>query len=141
MTFDEYCEFVFLFNGILKNTPINRQVYKTHYELVILKIKDITIFKECFKRHVLVSDWFPTHIDLFKHLEEVERDIRQEAEKNNPIIQEYKKLKALELEANDKFMINNDKEQINPLRDELLSIQIRVERMENQNQFLKELKY
>lgn len=140
MNFEQYSDYVGLYNGILKNTPVNAAVYRTHYDLICLKIKNIEVFIACFQKHVSDSDWFPTHVDLFKYLPEIEKEIKKEAEKNDPILREYKKLKALEIEQSDEFMSIRDKNLFDEYREKLFDTQKRIADMLSKYPILNDLK-
>lgn len=66
MNFEQYIALIKKFKDILKNYPENGESFQMHYALVTTRIKSFELFRFALNEHLKISDWFPTHLDLFK---------------------------------------------------------------------------
>lgn len=130
MNFTEYTKFISCLNGILKNTPTQPEVFKTHHNLISLRIDNFEVFKACFKKHLMVSDWFPTHIDLFNYLDEVNKEFNLQNQAKDPLKVELNILKYQLIKVQDDFIACKEPENFDKLREEIFTTQAKIEALE-----------
>ena len=131
MNFQDYNSVVSKFNGILKNPPMDAEAYKTHFLLIAEKITNFEVFKLCFQKHLETSDWFPSHIDLIKHSENIKGSLREKLMAMHPTSIQIKSLKKQIEDKTDEFIYNKDYKKIDILRKELFDLQDKVKKLEN----------
>lgn len=71
MLFEDYKKLLESFKGVLKNYPENEEALKVHFALITMKIGDFELLKKCFSKHLMVSDFFPSHIEIFSYLNSI----------------------------------------------------------------------
>lgn len=128
MIYEDYLKTILTFKGILKNYPEEVENLKVHFSLIMLKIKDFDEFKFCLLEHLKISDWFPTHIDLFKHLELFHKIKKEKEEtKEEKLLRELKKLLIIQ---NDEFINNKNINLIDSLRFKLNDTEKKIKELE-----------
>lgn len=139
MNYQDYKTFIKPFNPILKNTPITGEAFEAHFHLIQLKITNLEVFQMAFMEHLKTSDFFPSHIDIYKHGEAIAQKIWERDQNQIPEIVEFKRLKRLEVEQNDIFINNKDREKVDEYRNNLLDTQKKIEEMKQKYAMLNAL--
>jgi len=139
--YDQYRKFIKPFCGILKNVPTENEAFQAHFNLINLKFENFEVFKSAFMEHLKGSDWFPSHLDIYKHGEEISKIIHNREQLKIPEAVEYKRLKKLEAQQLDDFIRIVDKNSVDEYRERLFKTQEKVKSMEEKSDWLKELKF
>jgi hypothetical protein len=130
MLYEDYYKTIIIFKGILKNFPEDNETFKVHFTCIRLKIETYEQFRYCLMEHLKISDWFPTHIDLFIHTEDYLVIKNKKAEDSDPLLAEIKRLKASLEWQNDVFIANKDPALIDRLRYDIHETESKLKKLE-----------